>query len=112
MQLRSLGREVPVVSGRMQVRELDAASRTDRTLRPVVVETPDSSWLLTRERLDFELGGRLGYGRALHSRTNLACLRPDETFTLRPDLSLPEAARHILQRPARNRYQDFLIRDE
>lgn len=111
MQLRSMGHKVPMVSGEMRVWELDASFRADRTLRSVVVEMPDSCWLLTRERLDFELGGRLGYGRALHSRTALAQLRPDETFTLSSELSLLEAAQQILQRPAGNRYQDFLIRD-
>ncbi|MCG2622819.1 EAL domain-containing protein [Arthrobacter sp. I2-34] len=111
-QLCSLGHEVSVVSAEIPVRELDASFRADRTLRSVVVETPGSCWLLTRERLEFELSGRLGYGRALHSRTKVADLPPDETFTLNPRLPLLAAAQLILQRPARTRYQDFLIRGE
>ena len=98
-----------MVSADTLIMEVNGWFQSDRSLQAVAVEADGPHWLLLRERLESELSGRLGYGRALHSRTRVGQLRPDHSFEVDPGLSMTQAARRILARPTGARYEDFLV---
>ncbi|TJY69860.1 EAL domain-containing protein [Arthrobacter sp. CAU 1506] len=104
-----LGQKVPVVAADTLIMEVNGWFQADRSLQAVAVEADGGHWLLLRERLESELSGRLGYGRALNSRTRVGQLRPEHSFAVAPELSMTQAARRILSRPPGARYEDFLV---
>jgi diguanylate cyclase (GGDEF)-like protein len=110
--LVELAERVVVVPGDEPVRRVDRMFRLEPDLQAVVVEVGRSYALLTRDQVQRELDGRLGYGRALHQRSRVADLLPSETFSLPGHLALVEAARRILARPIRQRYADVLVLTE
>jgi diguanylate cyclase (GGDEF)-like protein len=107
--LVELGVEAAIVSGDTSVAEVDRLFRADQQLQAVVVQTPRSYALLTRQQLEFKLSGRHGYGRALHARATVTQLLPVDTFALPAHLSLTQAAQRILERPESSRYSDVLV---
>jgi diguanylate cyclase (GGDEF)-like protein len=107
--LRDLAEPVLVVQGSAPVSSIDRMFRLDRGLEAVVVDHARTLALLSREQLQRELDGRLGYGRALHCRSVVADLLPEEQFALAGSMEIVEAARHILTRPLGTRYQHVLV---
>ncbi|MCX6497350.1 MAG: EAL domain-containing protein [Arthrobacter sp.] len=97
------------MSGKTPSREIETLFREDRTLRAVVVDVAGSLSLLTRDQLDHEMTGRLGYGRALNARGDAAALLPQTGSALPPSLDLQAAAAAVLGLPEANRYQDLLV---
>lgn len=109
LRLSDVAVRVPVSSGQTPVMDVNGWFHDDPELQAVVVDLGGKHWLLSRDRLESELNGRLGYGRALNSRTKLNQLAPDDTLVLAPGLTMPQAAQRILQRPSATRYHDFLV---
>lgn len=107
--LGDLGFEAVVLSGNTPSGEIEALFREDRGLRAVVVEVRGIPTLLTRDQLDHQMTGRLGYGRALNARMTAEALVPCTTFSLPPSLDLRAAAAALLDRPEESRYQDVLV---
>jgi diguanylate cyclase (GGDEF)-like protein len=107
--LGDLGFEAVVLSGNTPSGEIEALFREDRGLRAVVVEVRGNLILLTRDQLDHQMTGRLGYGRALSARMTAEALVPCTTFSLPPSLDLRAAAAALLDRPEESRYQDVLV---
>ena len=107
--LGDLGFEAMVLRGDTPSGEIEALFRADRGLRAVVVEVSGSLCLLTRDHLDHQMTGRLGYGRALNARVRAEALVPCATFCLPPSLDLRAAAAALLDRPEEGRYQDVLV---
>lgn len=107
--LGDLGFEAMVLSGDTPSGEIEALFREDRGLRAVVVEVRGIPTLLTRDQLDHQMTGRLGYGRALNARVTAEALVPCTTFSLPPSLDLRAAAAALLDRPEESRYQDVLV---
>lgn len=101
--------EVAVVQAKMPVPEVDSLFRADRQLRAVIVQSGSHLELLSRDQLQFELTGRLGYGRALYSRATAGQLLTGDMFTLPGSLSLAQASQRILNRPEPHRYRDVLV---
>jgi diguanylate cyclase (GGDEF)-like protein len=107
--LADLAVEVAVVRSDTPVDAVDRLFRADRQLRAIIVQTSHSVALLSREHLQYELSGRLGFGRALHARATAGHLLPHETFTLPGHLTLAQAAQRILDRPESTRDHDVLV---
>jgi len=107
--LADLALEVQVVDGTTAVSHVDRMFRLDRGLEAVVVAHGVDVVLLSREQLQRQLDGRLGYGRALHCRSVIADLLPWDRFALAGAMEIVEAARLILNRPAGSRYQHVLV---
>ena len=107
--LGDLAVEVSVVPAEAQVGVVDRLFRLDPDLHVVVVDMGVSYALLSRGQLQYELDGRLGYGRALHSKSTVRHLLPASSFSLPGGLSLMDAAQHILRRPLADRYADVLV---
>lgn len=101
--------EIAVIGGTVRAAEADRIFRLDPDLQAVAVQLDDGFAMLTREHLARVLDGRLGYGRALHSRSRVRDILPRESFSLPGQLPLIEAAERILARPARSRYQHVLV---
>lgn len=95
--------------GKTPAREIEALFREDRTLRGIAIDVDGSLSLLTRDQLDHEMTGRLGYGRALNARGYAAALLPLHGSVLHPSLDLHAASAAVLNRPEANRYQDLLV---
>lgn len=89
--------------------EVDDLFRADRSLRGVVIDGPDGPQLLSRDQLDFKMSGRLGYGRALHSRSTAAELLSGSDLTVPAGLGITDAVTAILSRSEASRYQDLLV---
>ncbi len=104
--------EVAAVPGAVLMADVERLFHDDKQLRGVAVHTRGGVQLLTREHLMYQLIGRLGYGRALNTRTSVDQLFTEESFVLAGDLSVAEAAQRILERPERVRYRDFLVHTE
>lgn len=85
--------------------------RADRALRAVVIDLAGTLSLLTRDQLDHQMTGRLGYGRALNTRVMAADLLPETRFAFEPSLELRAAAAALLARPEEIRYEDLLVLD-
>ncbi|GAC1491298.1 MAG: hypothetical protein NVS2B15_10520 [Pseudarthrobacter sp.] len=109
LTLGDLGFRAMVVPGSLQAPEVDELFRTDLTLRGVVVDGPHGPGLLGRDQLEYKMSGRLGFGRALHSRATAADLLGDSNFSVPGRLGMPEAVAAILERPEATRYQDLLV---
>ncbi|WP_189337463.1 putative bifunctional diguanylate cyclase/phosphodiesterase [Arthrobacter sp. AFG7.2] len=107
--LGDLGFEAMVLQGETSSGEIEALFRADRALRAVVVNVRGTLNLLTRDHLDHQMTGRLGYGRALNARVTAEALLPCTTFSLPPSLDLRAAAAALLDRPEEGRYQDLLV---
>ena len=107
-----VAREVAIVSATLPAADLDRMFRVDRGLRAVIVQAGRYAVVLSREQVEFQLSGRLGYGRSLHTRSTAFDLLPEERFALPGQLSLAEAAQRILSRPEGSRYQDVLVLTE
>ncbi|MET3812380.1 hypothetical protein ABIB14_003510 [Arthrobacter sp. UYEF3] len=82
--LGDLGQCAFVVPGKTPPREIGTLFREDRTLRAVVVDIDGLVSLLTRDQLDDQMTGRLGYGRALNTRGDAAALRDYPTCSVTP----------------------------
>ncbi|MDQ0029401.1 putative bifunctional diguanylate cyclase/phosphodiesterase [Arthrobacter bambusae] len=104
-----LGVAALVVPNTVSATDIDAMFRNDRSLRAVVIEQGESFGLLTRDHLEFQLAGRLGYGRALNTRRSASELLPPAGTTMPADLDLQSAAQAVLERPECERYQDVLV---
>lgn len=91
------------------VRDVDRMFRSDPGLRCVIVEQTGYLSLLTREHAEYTLTGRLGYGRAIHTRSTAGDLVPETTFVLAGDTELSQAAQLILDRPEIERYRDVIV---
>lgn len=108
-----LGVPIPVAPGDAPVQFVDELFRRDRGLRAVAVSRSDGTWsLLARSQVDYQLSGRLGYGRALHARSTVEQLLPDCQLVVASGVGLDEAADLALARPEAVRYDDFLLVDE
>ncbi len=107
--LGELGFEALVLRGDTPSAEIEAVFRNNRGLRAVVIQHQGSLALLTRDHLDQQMTGRLGYGRALNSRVTAEALVPCTTYSLPPSLDLRAAAAALLDRPEESRYQDVLV---
>jgi diguanylate cyclase (GGDEF)-like protein len=107
--LVDLADDVAVVAGSTPVSSIDRMFRRDPELHAVAVDAAQTLALLSRQQVNRELDGRLGYGRALHSRSTAVDLLPEERFVLDGHLNPIEAAQRILQRHHRHRYHDVLI---
>jgi len=108
-RLADLATDAAVVSAGTPAADVDRLFREDRRLRAVVVQLSDSVALLSREHLEYELSGRLGFGRSLHARATAAQLLPTDRFMLPGHISLAEAAQRILERAEGSRYEDVLV---
>ncbi|MCW2522487.1 MAG: hypothetical protein JWO63_822 [Frankiales bacterium] len=104
--------EVPVVGPETPIREVDRMFRRDRHLRAVIVSAGSNAALLSRDQLEYELGGPFGYGRSIHSRARAADLAPQHDLALAASATLSEAAELILAREPELRYRDLLIKTE
>jgi hypothetical protein len=109
MTLGNLGFEALVLPAFTQAIDIDDLFRADRNLRGAVIAGSAGQALLTREKLELEMSGRLGFGRALNARTEAHELLPAEVFALSPELDLPTAVTEILARPEELRYHDVLV---
>jgi diguanylate cyclase (GGDEF)-like protein len=107
--LGDLGFEALVLPAFTQAIDIDDLFRADRNLRGAVIAGSAGQALLTREKLELEMSGRLGFGRALNARTEAHELLPAEVFALSPELDLPTAVTEILARPEELRYHDVLV---
>lgn len=112
LTLGDLGFKAIVLPGAVQALEVDELFRADRSLRGVVIDGPDGPGLLSRDQLEFKMSGRLGYGRALHSRATAADLLAGSNVTVPAGLGITEAIPLILERPETTRYQDLLVLGE
>ena len=110
--LGEIGFEAIVLPGSTQALDVDELFRADSSLRGVVVDSPSGPALLSRNQLEYKMSGRLGFGRALHSRATAADLLSDSNFTVPARLGIPEAVPVILERPEAIRYQDLLVLGE
>ena len=109
LSLEAMAVQVPIVPALTPIGVVDRLFTADRGLSAVIVDLAEGAGLLPRDHVLLELSGRFGYGRALHSRSTAADLVDADTMTLPADLTLAEAARLILERPWRSRYQDVLV---
>ncbi|MHA7293875.1 putative bifunctional diguanylate cyclase/phosphodiesterase [Arthrobacter sp. HLT1-21] len=107
--LGDLGFEALVLPGSTPSSEIEAAFRSDRGLRAVVVDVEGNQFVLTRDQVDDQMTGRLGFGRALNTRATAAALLPRASFSLPPSLDLRAAAAALLERPEEYRYHDLLV---
>ncbi|WP_231567755.1 putative bifunctional diguanylate cyclase/phosphodiesterase [Sinomonas humi] len=108
-----LGVAIPVVPADAPVNVVDELFRHDRNLRAVAVARREGPWgILTRGQVEYQLSGRLGYGRALHARSTAARLVPEYQLVVAGDIGLEEAADLALARPEPVRYDDFLLLGE
>ncbi|UKA64445.1 putative bifunctional diguanylate cyclase/phosphodiesterase [Arthrobacter sp. FW306-04-A] len=112
LTLGDLGFEALVLPGSTPALEVDELFRADITLRGVVIEGPEGSRLLSRDQLEYKMSGRLGFGRALHSRATAAELLFDSNVTVPDGLGMPEAVAAVLERPEATRYRDLLVLGE
>ena len=110
--LLDLASEVVVIAGSLPVAEVDRMFRRDPDLQAVVVSRGETYALLSRDQVQRKLDGRLGYGRALHTRARVDALLPSHDFALPGHLLLVDAAQRILDRPLRHRYHDVLVLTE
>lgn len=112
LTLAHIAVEVAVVPGAALVLDVERRFHEDKDLRGVAVQTSKGVQLLTRDHLMYQLIGRLGYGRALNTKTTVDQLLIEETLVLPHDLSVADAAQRILERPEDSRYRDFLVLTE
>lgn len=92
--------------------EVDELFRADSSLRGVVIEGPEGPGLLSRDQLEYKMSGRLGFGRALHSRATAADMMGASSFAVSDGLGMAEAVAVILERAEATRYQDLLVLGE
>ncbi|WP_171041448.1 GGDEF domain-containing protein [Sinomonas susongensis] len=108
-----LGVPIPVVPADAPVQFVDELFRHDRGLRAVAVSRSEGTWaLLARSQVDYQLSGRLGYGRALNARSTVEKLLPESQLVVQADIGLDAAADLALARPEAVRYDDFLLVDQ
>ncbi len=89
--------------------EVDELLRCDQGLSSVVVAGLDGPELISRSAFEFQMAGRLGYGRALYSRRSIADMLAPGTLVLAHDMLLGAAAKAVLARPGRRRYDDAVV---
>lgn len=87
-----------VLAAATPVLDVEATFRSDPALRSIVTWWQGRWQLLTRARLDAELAGRYGFGRALLARRPLAALLPLDTVVVRGDTLLTTAAESAIAR--------------
>jgi diguanylate cyclase (GGDEF)-like protein len=107
--LADLAYDVAIIEPDRPVRDVDRMFRLDPQLRSVVIRYDGEYGLLSREHLHNDLSGRLGYGRALHSRAIVGELHSVDRFALSGELTLAQAGQRILDRPESSRYHDVLV---
>jgi diguanylate cyclase (GGDEF)-like protein len=112
-RLGQLAEPAVVVPASMPAVEAERHMVRDGLARVLVAHDDGGLELLTRERLFVGLAGRLGYGRMLMQRRTVAWLSQGaEVLMLPGDVSLDEAGRAALARPAHLRYEDVAVRGE
>ncbi len=105
-----LARAIPTVPADTPAFEVDGMFRMSPDLRGVaVLDGPNGPALLTRTATELHFSGRLGYGRALHARSNAGQLVPEWSLVLTEETTLDEAADLVLRRAEANRYDDVLL---
>ncbi|WP_415853773.1 EAL domain-containing protein [Sinomonas sp. G460-2] len=105
-----LAQAIPTVPASTPAVEVDGMFRMSPDLRGVaVLDAPNGPALLTRNATELHLSGRLGYGRALHSRSSAGQLLPESSLVLTEETTLDEAADLALGREEASRYDDLLL---
>lgn len=112
LTLGRLGFDAMVLPGSIPASKVDELFRVHRSLRGVVLDGPEGPALLSREQLEYKMSGRLGFGRALHSRVTAADLLGDTNAVVSAGIEIREAVAVILERPETTRYQDLLVLGE
>lgn len=92
-----LSTPVPTLAADTPILVAERRFRDEPTLRAVAVAVPGGLALLTL-RLETQLSGRLGYGRALLSRAVVGGIVDADSLVLESDAPLLEAAEQLLTR--------------
>ena len=104
--LRGLCFEVPTCDERTPLSDVELLFRNDPELLAVTVTTSEGPRLLSRRHMEAQLGGRLGFGRALLARAAVGDIVDDEARHLDADTSLRAAAETLVA------WRDWLRDDE
>ncbi|GAA2528878.1 diguanylate cyclase (GGDEF)-like protein [Rarobacter incanus] len=102
-----------MVSAEMPVSELELLFRAER-LRFVGVagNDPNSFGLITRAHYGMMLTGRLGYGRAVHSRRRVEEITDFAPLVLGPEVLIADAAARAMARGFKRRYDPIVVAGE
>jgi predicted signal transduction protein with EAL and GGDEF domain len=114
--LADIAEQVPLVPATAAVLDIDQRVRRDLRVHTFVVvgkgpEGEASLGVIEREAFLTELAGPFGYGRALHSRTQVGELADWQPLVLPTATPVSQAARALLNHPGRAR-SVLLCRDE
>lgn len=101
----------PVVRRDTPAPAVDELFRNDALLTSVVVRGGAELLLLSRDRFEFHMTGRLGFGRAVYARRSIESMLPPSTLRLDAGTDLAAAAAAVLGRPEVQRYDDVIVVD-
>lgn len=101
----------PVVRPDTPAPAVDELFRSDALLTSVVVRAGAELLLLSRDRFEFHMTGRLGFGRAVYARRSIETMLPASTLRLDAGTDLAAASAAVLGRPEVQRYDDVVVVD-